>query len=265
MSLAILGCGPAGLLAAHAAVRQGCRPTIFSVKKKSPHGGAQYLHKPIPGMTDHDPDMILRYVKVGTAEGYAAKVYGDPTVPVSWDRFQEGQVPAWDMGKVYDQLWDEYENFIIDRHLDPMQAEQIMAGFGVVINTVPLHALCTFGSGHEFRKQDILLSETAQVKMENVIVYNGQPSEAWYRTSNIGGTEWTEYAVHNRGDAEYAPLTAVAGMHAELGYKPTGTDCNCHEGMHRLGRFGKWERTVLSHEAYDEAVEIVRHSGLAVA
>lgn len=263
MSLAILGCGPAGLLAAHAAVRQGCRPTIFSVKKKSPHGGAQYLHKPIPGLTDMDPDMILRYVKVGTAEGYASKVYGDPTVPVSWDRFQEGQVPAWDMGKVYDQLWDEYENLIVDRHLDPAAAEQIMAGFGQVMNTIPLHALCRFETGHTFHKQDILLSDTAQVKMKNVIVYNGQPTERWYRTSCIGDTEWTEYAVH--GEAEYGGLTSLAGSHAELGYKPTHTDCDCHPGMHRLGRFGKWQRTVLSHEAYDEAVDIVRQSGLAVA
>jgi len=51
MRIAVLGCGPAGLMSAHAAMvatESEADLAIFSTKRKSPLYGAQYLHQPIP-------------------------------------------------------------------------------------------------------------------------------------------------------------------------------------------------------------------------
>lgn len=51
MNIAILGCGPSGLVAAHAAMQINInkRVSVFSRNLRSPIYGAQYLHQPIPG------------------------------------------------------------------------------------------------------------------------------------------------------------------------------------------------------------------------
>ena len=81
MRVAVLGSGPAGLLAAHACVQQGVEPKIYSLKEKSLMFGAMYLHEPIPDLNDPDrPDHDIMIVKEGTREGYAKNVYGDKNV-----------------------------------------------------------------------------------------------------------------------------------------------------------------------------------------
>src|SRR4051794_36471109 len=114
MDVAVLGCGPAGLLSAHAAILGGCDVLVYSIKQKSPMNGAQYLHSPIPELTSQDPDAIIRYAKVGTRAGYATKVYGHPEAPCSWDKFEEGPRPAWSLSDSYEELWSRYGDLIID-------------------------------------------------------------------------------------------------------------------------------------------------------
>lgn len=250
MNVAILGCGPSGLLAAHAAVRAGHMPTIFSRKVKSPHGGAQYLHAPIPGYSPDDPDMLVRFVKLGTARGYAAKVYGDPDKPVSWTHFEERQVPAWSMNDVYDSAWRDYQGLVHDRELFAADVEQIVAGFEVVVNTVPLEGLCARPADHTFNQVPIVLDNRRMIGAENVVVYNGQRSEDWYRTSSIGEEHWTEYPA---GRAPHNP-DWITGMHK--GFKVVDTDCNCHPTVHRMGRFGKWCRGELAHHTFRDAEKL---------
>ncbi len=254
MNIAILGCGPSGLLAMHAAVRAGYNPTIFSKKEKSPHGGAQYLHAPIPGISPHDPDIMVRYVKLGTAAGYAEKVYGDPAVTTNFEYFEERMAPAWSMNDVYDTCWRDYEGAIIDRVLSSADAAQMTSAFEVVISTVPLDKLCIYPDEHTFERQEIVLDNRRKIGAENVIVYNGQPTERWYRTSSIGEEHWTEYAAK---DAPHNP-DLITGMHK--GFKVVGTDCTCHQGMHRMGRFGKWTRGELAHHTYRDAEQLFARS-----
>lgn len=265
MNIAILGAGPAGLLATHACVRNGHQPTIYSAPAdehdllaspvaKSLHGGAQYLHQPVPGINSkHDPDMILLYVKVGSRAGYAEKVYGDPEAPVSWDLFPEGLVPAWSMDRAYDELWREYENLMRPMTVDADVVDDLLEHHQLVINTVPLNRVCRCPDEHGFTQQQIILTPDSKCEARNIIVYNGQHSESWYRTSNIGGYEWTEYAAH----ADGPPI--VGERH--YGFKPIGNSCTCHPLMPRLGRFGRWSKGVLSHMAYDDMMHVLAHRG----
>ena len=52
MIVAILGCGPTGLVAAHACAMKHIPFVIFSKKRKSFLFGSQYLHEPIPGVIE---------------------------------------------------------------------------------------------------------------------------------------------------------------------------------------------------------------------
>src|SRR3546814_7896241 len=54
----ILGCGPAGLIAAHAAKRMDADFIVMSKARKSFMNGAQYLHAPIPGVSLAEPFLI---------------------------------------------------------------------------------------------------------------------------------------------------------------------------------------------------------------
>ncbi|HEY7420289.1 MAG TPA: hypothetical protein VH593_34240, partial [Ktedonobacteraceae bacterium] len=80
----VLGCGPAGLLAAHACSLNGADVRIFSLKRPSYISGAQYLHQAIPGLSGA-PDGDIMITKVGTREGYAKKVYGNANKATSWE------------------------------------------------------------------------------------------------------------------------------------------------------------------------------------
>src|SRR5262245_4664497 len=117
MKVAIFGCGPSGLIAAHAAATLGHDVAIFSRKKFSKTFGAMYLHEPIHRVSPRDPEMEIRIIKFGSRQGYAANVYGDPNAEVSWDKFHNGSSPGWDLAEAYRKLWALYEGLIVDMDL----------------------------------------------------------------------------------------------------------------------------------------------------
>lgn len=257
MNIAILGSGPAGLLAAHACVRRGYQPTIYSkpdshdtgTVARSEHGGAQYLHKNIPGITRVGDAIRLQYVKLGHRKGYAEKVYGDPNHPVSWDLFREGHVVAWSMRDAYDKLWKEYGNLAQPMVLDHAGVWELTRQHQLVVSSIPLPAICERPDLHAFKKQEIILTPDCKLDARNVIVYNGQLSESWYRTSNIDGYPWTEYSV----DADGPPIMGER----HYGFKPVSNSCTCLPQVPRLGRFGRWTKQVLSHQAYGDMMSVL--------
>ena len=80
----VLGAGPAGLLAARAALEMRYETGIYSapdkygMPKKSELFGCQYLHAYIPGVgLMRDGYRNVSYQLKGTVDGYRTKVYGD--------------------------------------------------------------------------------------------------------------------------------------------------------------------------------------------
>lgn len=245
--VAILGCGPAGLLVKHAAELCRVDAVVFSDPIKSPIGGTQFLHMAIPDITTADPEGMIYVYKWGTAEGYAAKVYGDASAPTSFDLFEQGEQPAWSLRDTYNGLWELYGDDIVPEHLKPTSIMELQRRFDLVISTIPAKALC-YVHEHRFPAQPVAFAAGVAFKggWEDFIVYSGSPEEAWYRTSSIFGVGQTEFS------------SASAPPRSTLGIKPLSTDCDCCKGVLRLGRFGQWKKGILTHHAFQEAMHALQ-------
>lgn len=296
--VAILGSGPAALLAALAAEQSGLTPEIFAKGEKSEMFGAMYLHRAIPGLhTADESEFEIDIIKVGTQEGYAYNTYGKKDAPVSWEKFSPGPTPAWSLKDVYDTLWERYQGIIRPFNLTPHIVYTICSNYELVLSTIPAPVLCTLG--HKFEKQDIwVIHGPGDHLIENVndgsiMYYNGVPWDGsfaaseddtayddgqgkgatfmrgheWYRFSQINKYQAWEYSHKPTWDWEYDDMPDTTGNQLDgrrqlsEGIKPLWTNCACLMGFHnfhRLGRFGCWQKGVLTHHAYERALGVCR-------
>lgn len=245
MRVAVLGCGPAGLLAAHGATLAGAEVDIYSIKKPSFIAGAQFMHRAIPqtGVKGSQVQLFKR----GTKEGYAKKVYGDPTYSSSWEAYAQDTLPCWPMNQVYTRLWERYEDRIKDCKVDDDVLDNLeYDGYSLLLSTIPAPTLCS--------KDHIFVGSTHRIAVydrtginQNYIIYNGLNTDEWHRSSVLHGT----------GFLEYGPSAAAPNI-AKPVVKPQTNDCDCRSDWQRLGRYGKWQRGVLAHHAYEEAFIVVQ-------
>jgi hypothetical protein len=260
MKVLVLGCGPAGLMAAQgvrnaheeAGLPQSLGVRIISIRRPSPLYGAQYLHQPIPGIECGEPVQV-NYRLDGSAEGYRRKVYGPMwDGSVSPEDLAESH-PAWDIRATYKRLWDLWASSIIDGRIERYMmndATQPHSGWDLVINSIPRQSLCAkaehvFGSTEIWAAGDapdlgINIGHMFRCQPETVIC-NGEQSPSWYRKSNIFGHTTVEWP----GQLGSVPVGTASRV-----VKPTYTDCDCWPGVVHVGRYGTWQKGVLSHEAY---------------
>lgn len=250
--IAILGCGPAGLLVAHAAVRNGWTPDILSLKVKSVIPGSQHLQGQIPGITPEYPDSAVEFIRIGTAEGYAQKVYGDSNHPTGWPNYI-GTYKSWSVFRAYDKLWGMYQDLIEHWCVTSENVHDLLHEYKLVLSTLPMPSLCY--KMHQFESVPFWIKSlpTPGVDAEReIVVFNGLPWDQWYRWSILGGRCSIEGSWQ-------APVGAFEGK------KALSNDCNCFPGLHRLGRWAKWQHGVLLHHAFADAREIIEnHLGVAI-
>lgn len=264
MKVGILGCGPAGLIAAHTAKQAGHEVRVFSEPRRSYIAGAQYLHEPVPGLhSPGSPDTLITVKKTGTREGYAEKVYGNRNAPVSWSRYDEMEYPAWNMRDAYARLWEAWELRVAPVTLTPdivahVASDGVLKAFPSAagaycdawVSTVPLTALCQRngnepGPAHDFLSQEVHIVQYEDAYDEDepsVINYNGDRHPSWYRRSVIFGTEALEWSALG----QKPPVEGVVTIR-----KPLKTNCDCYENtavpfmLH--GRYGSWTKDTLVH------------------
>src|SRR5690242_20238605 len=220
------------MIAAHAAYSRGADFIVVSKARKSFMNGAQYLHAPIPGVSIKEP-FLINYEISGSVAGYRDKVYGpDAKVEVSPETLV-GRHLAWDIREAYDSLWSLYGSDVHD----------------VVISTIPATVLC-HDSRHRFGHELVWATNELDCTLsDNTVLCNGEPGFDWYRASKIQGFTNTEWP-HNKYPLAYnGQIWRVV--------KPLQTNCRCFPDVHRVGRYGKWTKGVLSHEAWEEANKIM--------
>lgn len=255
--VAILGCGPAGLFAAHAAHLAGTQVTIYSKARKSYMRGAQYLHRPIEGLTGEPFE--VEYQLKGSVEGYREKVYGDMGDILVSPSTLVGKAPAWDIRTAYDNAWSLYSNRVVNIDMagfeDPVKfLSNMESSFDLVISTIPADILCNNKKEHVFRSQKVWATEdlkslgefefdSEETLRDNLVVCSGDPDDWWYRQSRIHGWENTEFPHDKKPN--------FTGRVHELS-KPLSHNCTCNPNIVRMGRYGKWQKGILSHEAFED-------------
>lgn len=278
-SIAILGTGPAGLMAAHACAISGRPFSLFSLPGQdgevhpSPIGGAQFIHAAVPMLVDPDsPDFLVKYLKIGTGAGYAEKVYSsNPHVPfVSYDNVEDGEVqPAWNLRKLYDKMWESIAGNGTSVNVERITAEMLQGWvedeiWDFIVSTIPRPALCLSHAGinpspHGFLSQEVFLlnSDYADIEL-NTIVYNGYKEPSWYRASNLDGQQSVEWA-----DPKCLPPWGRDQMVRVS--KPIVHGCDCWQDnpdIHFAGRFGKWQKGILVHDGFTTAAQALMERGL---
>lgn len=260
---AVLGCGPAGLFAAHGLTQAGYEVSIYSKRRKSELFGAQYLHGQIPGLTDGDDGVKISYSLYGTPAEYRAKVYSDPSAV---ERVSvESLAPihqGWDIRLAYDRAWDLYSDRITDVTItpeflgairgnslpSPSQEFLDFSRLDRVLSSIPLPALC-HDRDHRMDSQMVWAIGDApergvvcpiDVALPNQVLCDGTTLRGWYRHSNIYGHRTAEWPARRK-----PPLPNVAQV-----LKPLRNNCNCFLGIERVGRYGRWEKGILSHHSY---------------
>jgi len=245
VKVTVLGAGPAGLMAAHAAVLEGCDVRIVSNPRKSRLYGAQYLHAPIPGMTDKPP-VTVHYELWGHAEDYRRKVYGaGHRGSVSPEDLAETH-QAWDIRQTYDALWSTYHGYVVPGDVGRLQLlDVVTANSDVVISTVPAPVLCRSVPAHTFHSQTVYAIGDAPDQQCPVrqaapfsVICNGNREPSWYRNANVFGYTTCEWPMR----APYADIATVT--------KPLETNCDCWPTIIRMGRYGRWQKGILSHTAF---------------
>jgi len=255
-TVAILGCGPTGLLAAYAVQEAGHHSIIISERTKSHIPGSQHLHGPVPGLTPVYPEGTIQFVRLGSAEGYAQKVYGDSSKATGWDNYFQ-VYPSWNMIKMYDKLWSMFEFRVIDRKIDPEVMWTICNEYhhDMIITTIPIWATCERPQDHAFNGVDYAIRELPMPEGETneVVVYNGLPDDEWYRWSILGGKCSIEYPSHHLPEA-----TKENEGGWTFGKKAVGNTCKCWPGVHRVGRWAEWSHGVTVYSSYQKVTELLR-------
>lgn len=251
-SIAVLGAGPAGLLAAHAATLNGHEVTIYSKKRKSYMRGAQYLHLPIPEAPAQSFE--ISYQLDGPADGYRDKVYGASSGVSVSPEYLVGTSTAWDMRAVYDHLWARYERQIQDFNIGPLGLEDLLQDYHpkAVISTIPRKAICANGD-HVFSGTTVYVTEESYTT-NNTVVCSGHIKDKWYRTSTIQGWQNTEFARYDD-----ALRSLIWGNKVHQVVKPVSTDCDCFPEINFAGRYGTWTKGVLAHSAFYDTVNELQH------
>jgi hypothetical protein len=254
--VAVLGCGPAGLFAVHALLRRGYDVTVYSKPRQSEMFGAQYLHAPIPQLTpSNEKPLRVHYKLEGDVAGYREKVYGNIPVKVSPEALTM-EHDAWDIRKAYDRAWYRYGGLVNETIITP---EWMRSGeldrFGAVVSSVPLPILCEAKDIHEFHAARIWAMGDAPERGQfapfrpepGTVICDGTKDRGWYRASNLYDHATVEWPY-----AKKPPLPGIAEV-----VKPIYSTCDCYTRMPwtflKVGRYGVWSKSVLTHHAYTTA------------
>lgn len=270
--LYVFGAGPAGLLVALAGIRSGLDVAVFTTPDittgapvKSELHGCQYLHAPIRGFSEDAGTPVAYRISGGSGEDYRRKVYGagwDGSVSPDEYGPQTAHL-AWNLRTMYDDLWDSMTR----NGADVITPTQLSAGNvdvfyndrrGLVVSTIPAPVLCRKPDEHRFITQDIWAigqrTDTDGYGLpyrapDNMVECNAADAPRWYRAATVFGYSTVEWPGGGK-----PPINGVAPVR-----KPLSTDCDCRTGSprwHKLGRYGAWQKGVLVHQVYAQALAL---------
>ena len=203
------------------------------------------------------------------AELYSNKVYGEehtkkykPTVSIvkAW---RSGDFYAYNAEQVLTQLWELYGHHVQERDiqsLDHVEELRNMYYFKPkVISTIPASVL--FPERKYLSTTAKILVGTAPPE-ESFIYYNVSPANAWYRCSAVFGQFTQEYPhwvePRNQSNLLMRTVHKVIGVanSDEVPLLPS----DMSSWLHLTGRYGAWDKSMLTHDVYDDVAKLLEIS-----
>lgn len=259
MKVLILGSGPAGLFAAHAAVQAGAAVAILSAATEPSYiVGAEFMRQPVPGLTEEPVAVTIKLE--GEWDEYEKKVEGDVADLRLSSESLFDDIVAWDLRAAYEKAWNIYSNLIVHEQIQGTVPLFWQQWADVIISSIPAHSLCLEAS-HQFVYRTIYTSEFVKKadsfesdEVDNLVVCSGYEDDWWYRQSRVFGHETTEYP------ADRHPNKSVTRRSI-----PMLTNCDCHPNIIRVGRNGSWSSGVFADAAFYDTQRAIRVAELGVS
>jgi hypothetical protein len=243
MKVAILGAGPTAAFIARACLDCGIRPDVFAAKRVHPIGGAFWIYEVpesiAPFVSDKQPIYIS---KIGTAEGYAQKMWGDPTLKTSFSSIEEvswGYSPE----EVLPLLWGDlsYE----EEYLKSDEQVALLArSYDLVFQTFPTKK--SLDQQGTWREPFFIINHRVWSGQINEVTYDGDLFSPYLRASYLFG--WRSVELRERVELLNPYEKGVSGWKLHPG-TPRWTTAPA-KNVILLGRFAQWDRKLLSHQAY---------------
>jgi hypothetical protein len=246
MRVAVLGCGPAGLAAVHAAFGLDAEVDIYAPMSKTPQLGPLVLQRPIPGINNDHPDGYIRQLVIGgTILDYRYKLYGDININIQGNQLREGY-HVWNFVSTYDELFRRYildpppGIKLIPGIVQGYELRKLVDNYGLVISTAPLPTLCMNINRHQFQSQRVAVIQEHSYPDQppDTTIFNGGESPLWVRSAILLGNESTEWRIQD------------APTGARIIRKPILTTCDCFPRVLLTGRFGSWRNETWVDTAY---------------
>lgn len=262
--VAIIGLGPTGAFAARAAYDLGWDVKIYAtdMEYRTPPG-AFWLHWiPDAVLNDYNAETI-NILGIGKAEEYVKRQWGKefaklpssfPVKPVA----EKGYDPA----EVLPHLVPaECEFMPVSHKLSDVDVRDIARAFDVVFQTFPTR--------ESTEQQPALIPYIAAARFGweprpgtgNMVVYNGSGKGVTVREAQLFGNHYLEFPK-NMSLAEVGMEFDLTGyQHVVLRdlhpyTKPWQQDSKSKVQL--IGRFAKWDRKCLSHDAYADVRRILK-------
>jgi hypothetical protein len=226
---------------------------------------ASRSHSYMAHSTYISPPKLVKYQMRGTPEGYRRKVYGDDwDGTVSPEDLLEEHY-AWDLRAGYDWLWREYNDEIchmeIHKGLHEVTTPWTGGQHDLVISTVPRKIWAMprdqFLSTKVWALGDAV--DTQRVYLyradEFTVICDGTIDNDWYRVSNIFGYCTMEWPSERSpfGDT-FTDLPPARG--ASIVEKPLSHNSTAASDFVHLGRYGAWEKGVLTSDVFYQAMQV---------
>lgn len=248
MYIAVLGAGPSGLVAAHAAASLGHDVCLYDAEPREPDGqtaGVFYLHQ----SCDLDvPSSVVRTSAVGTRDGYRDKVYG-PSYDghVSYPAYETESV-VWDGMAALAHLWSRFQDRIIPAYVEGFDDVQTVAGmYDRTICTIPAMILAPHLT---WESQQVTVATRSRIAppVAGCVIYEGHADVPWYRYSDIFGRETYEYVPNAAVDVSDDYGWTIRNVEKVV----TAPRANFPDldNVMFAGRYGAWNKRCLTHDVY---------------
>lgn len=288
MKIAILGAGPSGMMAAHAASDRGHEIEIFDrdPDQSRKNSGIFFLHSPcnlplrgrmlrqtvlgVEGMTSTD----------AMALAYGLKVYGEPVLKNSvLSAYVNKEVLIYNAGQALNFLWDMYGHFVTMRDIaGAVDVRTFLQKFDKVICTIPAPAVFSDCDGADFKYTELWIKASSAPPDEFWAMYNVNPQIEWYRCSALFGQFTMEYAYgfdisrHLDVQSEKEEVKSIdynGGNFANVRKsenwdryfkvkKVISSNMKLDEDLHGeifyTGRYGAWDKTCLMDGVYNRTL-----------